>query len=87
MMIRSQDGTNFTPLGKVSLFSFALGDEPTAILNDGDIMGRYESEARCMEVLDEIQNAFQYSNHYSGSGVNSSDCQDWTYGVFQMPEK
>lgn len=60
----------------------------SACENSGDIvLGEYETEARCLEVLDEIQNAFQYSNHYSSSGVNSLDCQDWEYGVYQMPEK
>lgn len=48
-------------------------------------LGEYESEARCLEILDEIQNEYRYCNHYSGSGINSSDCQSWFYGVYEMP--
>jgi hypothetical protein len=89
MLIRSQDKANLVPLGKVHILEgngfFMIYDEP--FYKGGTEIGRYEAESRCLEILDEIEDQFQYSNHFSGSGMSSYGCQDWHYGVYQMPEK
>lgn len=90
MMIRSQDRTHLIPLGKVYTVEgngfYAIYDEPAYGI--GAEIGRYASESRCLEILDEIQDKFSFCNHFFGSGVDSdSDYQNWNYGVYQMPEK
>lgn len=87
MMIRSQDRTKLAPLNRAVVVDgckIMISEETE---NHGWELGEYDSESRCLEILDEIQNEFRYSNHYSGSGVNSSNCQSCGYGVYQMPEK
>ena len=88
MLIRSQDRKSLVPLNRplyASSREIIYQDEEEG--SNGWRMGSYASESRCLEILDEIQREFQYINHFSGSGVNSSDCQDWDYAVYQMPEK
>lgn len=88
MMIRSQDKFKLVPLNRpLVIFKDSMFYYDEIAESDGVLLGTYESEARCIEILDEIQREFQYSNHFSGSGVNSCDCQNWGYGVYQMPEK
>jgi hypothetical protein len=89
MMIRTQDRKDLVPLGKVGIEKgnefFLIRNYP--FVGAGTDCGHYASEARCLEVLDEIQNDFRYTNHFSGCGINSFDCQSWECGVYQMPEK
>ena len=88
MMIRSQDGLKLVPLNRAIVIfqnSIIFNDEISE--SDGILLGTYYSEERCIEILDDIQREFQYSNHYAGSGINSIECQTWNYGVYQMPRK
>lgn len=88
MMIRSQDRIKLVPLNRgIVIFQNSIIYNDEISESDGILLGTYESESRCIEILDEVQKEFQYSNHYAGSGVNSSECQTWGYGVYQMPEK
>ena len=91
MLIRSQDRKKLYPLTHGLYYDSGVSilvDLGFSVDGTGDLLlGKYNSESRCLEILDEIQRDFQYANHYSGSGVNCIDCQDWTYGVYQMPEK
>jgi hypothetical protein len=88
MMIRSQDGFRLVPLNRpLVIFQGSIFYCDEIPESDGVRLGTYDSEKRCIEILDEIQKEFQYSNHFSGSGVNSCDCQGWEYGVYQMPPK
>jgi len=87
MLIRSQNRKILVNAACVCIadqnkfYAFISGEQ------DGTPIGQYDSGIRCIEILDEIQREFQYSNHYSGSGINSQDCQSWSYGVYLMPEK
>lgn len=90
MMIRSQDKEKFYPLTHgLYVYGNTLNMDLGGTIGDGKdvLLGEYETESRCLEILDEIQDLFQYNNHFSGSGMNSYGCQDWHYGVYQMPEK
>lgn len=88
MMIRSQDKFRLVPFNRpLVIFQNAIFSNEEISESDGVLLGKYASESRCIEILDEIQSNFQYANHYSGSGVNCIDCQNWEYGVYQMPEK
>lgn len=90
MMIRSQDKRKLYPLTK-GLYTDGTNiimDLGFSVNGDGDLqLGKYASIQRCIEILDNIQEEFEYCNHFAGSGVNKVDCQDWNYGVYQMPEK
>ena len=90
LMIRSQDKEKLYPLthGLYAYGNTLNMDLGGTIDDEKDVLlGEYETEFRCLEILDEIQREFQYSNHFSGSGISQSDCQNWEYGVYQMPEK
>ena len=88
MMIRSQDRLKLVPLNRcLVIFQHSIIYNDEISESDGILLGTYDSEDRCLEVLDEIQANFQYINHFSGSGVNSIDCQTWEYGVYQMPQE
>lgn len=88
MLIRSQDKLRLVPFNRpLVIFQGAIFFSEEIPESDGHLLGIYDSTARCIEILDEIQKEFQYSNHYSGSGANCSDCQSWNYGVYEMPEK
>ena len=88
MLIRSQDKFRLVPFNRpLVIFQNAIFFNEEIPESDGVLLGKYDSTDRCLEILDEIQNEFRYSNHYSGSGVNSSNCQNCGYGIYQMPEK
>ena len=81
------------PLGKVTIMQLGkvvLVEGPDndffAILISGDIAGKYATEARCLEVLDEIQKlAAQYITTQNGLGVINF-AFDYPK-VYEMPEK
>ncbi len=88
LLIRSQDKEILVPLNRpvyITGHEVIYCEEIES--SNGSLLGNYASKDRCLEILDAIQREFQYSNHYAGSGVNSSGCQDWAYGVYQMPKK
>lgn len=100
MLIRSQNKRRLVPVDHELFVFTSYQDVDKSIaeyqirLDVGDpdgngdiILGTYRSEQRCIEILDAIQIEIQYENHFSHSGVNSIDCQDWNYGVYQMPEQ
>lgn len=75
MLIWSQDRKKLYPLTKGLYY-----DSGTSVLMDlgfsvdgtGDLLlGRYASEARCLEILDEIQSVYKRDQH----------------NVYQMPEE
>lgn len=75
MMIRSQDRKKLYPLTTGLYY-----DSGTSIMMDlgfsidgtGDLLlGKYESKARCLEILDDLQECFLYENPK----------------VYEMPEK
>lgn len=92
MMIRSQDRKTLMPIEMLSIgwpdqSIIMHGQEgKTPIFNSNVLFGLYESEARCLEVLDEIQKmASQYLNVVNGLGVTNFA---FNYPkVYQMPEK
>ena len=88
MLIRSQDRKILIPLNRpINVFDRNVVYCDEAENSDGYPLGTYDSPARCLEILDEIQSEFMYNNHFSGSGANNSTCQTWKYGIYQMPEK
>ena len=85
LLIRSQDREMIVPLNKpvyVINQKICYGVERYGA--NAIVLGEYSSP-RCLEVLDEIQDAFQYANHFTGTGLE--DCPYDGYGVYQMPEK
>lgn len=85
MMIRSQDKKKLYPLTKGIYYDSGVSilmDLGFSVDGNGDLLlGRYESESRCLEILDEIQKAFEDGSHAAINGTG------WNYGVYQMPEK
>ena len=51
------------------------------------LLGEYSTKTRCIEIINQIMEEFQYSNHFSGSGISRYDCQNWEYGVYIMPKE
>jgi hypothetical protein len=50
-------------------------------------LGRgYHQKGRVIQILDDIQRAINYHEHFKHSGVNNSLCQNINYSVFQMPD-
>lgn len=86
MLIRSQDGKKIVPLNRpISVFNQRIYYCDEQSESEGCVLGKYNSDSRCLEILDEIQHEFQYSNHFSSTGRD--DCPYDRYGVYQMPEK
>jgi hypothetical protein len=88
MMIRSQDKANLVPLGKVHILEgngfFMIYDEP--FYKGATEVGRYDSESRCLEILDEIQKMVsQYVTTQNGLGVINFAFE--YPKVYEMPEK
>jgi hypothetical protein len=57
MLIRSQDRKSLNPIGKIDIMAgngfFYLENFP--FRGAGEEIGRYETESRCLEILDEIE--------------------------------
>lgn len=91
MYIRSQNKETLVPMnGMVIELQFTTPRSIIAksITGGGSyFLGSYKNQERCIEVLDYIVSEYMYSNHYSGSGANSSDCQSSMYGVYDMPKE
>ena len=90
MYIRTQDKRQLVPINNMDVsINYTDTTQILAVNPFNDdysiVLGKYKDGKRCTEILDQIQNEVMYNNHYSGSGVNSSDCQNWSYGVYQMP--
>lgn len=90
MLIRSQDREKLYPLTH-GLYIYGntvnmdLGFSADG--NTGDVLlGEYETEARCLEILDEIQAEFQYVRNVT----DNQGAVHFVYDppkVYQMPEK
>lgn len=77
MMIRSQDKEKFYPLTHgIYAYGNTLNMDLGGTIDDGKdvLLGEYETESRCLEILDEIQAVATEKTLYHG-------------GVYQMPEK
>lgn len=59
-------------------------DIPTLFLSDGCLeqLGRYETKERCLEILEDIANMYQYANECAVTGVGSTQPEF----VYQMPK-
>lgn len=91
MMIRSQDRKWLVPLNRgVYVRSDDSAKDYQILLDNGDPagngdlpLGKYPSEARCLEVLDEIQKAFE---NYMRADVNNVPTHLFDYPkVYEMP--
>jgi len=80
MVIRTQDKKSIIQCDYIRIYN-------TKITGDNNDLGNYDSEKRCLEILDDIQDCIDYNNHYSHSGVNTSMCQHYHYSVYVMLEK
>ena len=86
-MIRTQDRMSLVPIGKVSIEKgngfFTIRNYP--FVGGGTNCGCYNSEARCLEVLDEIQKSF---GNYMRVDVNNVPTKLFDYPkIYEMPEK
>lgn len=89
MLIRSQDRRFLISIvgGIFGIFFDDIYKIRCKSINGNATLGVYDSEKRCVEILNEIQREYQYANHYSHSGVNSLSCQGFNYGIYEMPER
>ena len=83
MYIRSQNKKMLIPINDLTIaldcrdFTKILAYHPSCSEeNNYYTLGIYKSQERCIEVLNSIENEIMYSNHYSHSGINSSECQN-----------
>ena len=90
MLIRSQDRKKLYPLTHGLYYDSGVSilmDLGFSVDGNGDLLlGKYASESRCLEILDEIQKmASQYVTSQNGFGaINFA----FEYPkVYQMPEK
>lgn len=86
MWIRSQDGKTLAKVTRLAVVGRTIQNLPaTGIEDDYDVMGKYESEERAIEVLDEIENQlFKYTELHE----KANDYHKITkHIVFQMPEE
>lgn len=86
MWIRSQDKKTLAYCTRLFVHGPYIQNLPaTGIEDDYDIMGKYESEERAMEVLDEIENQlFKHTKLHE----KANDYHKITkHIVFQMPEE
>ena len=72
MLIRSQDKKTLMPIGTLEYGAKPYPHIENTFDGVGGLIGKYDSESRCLEILDEIQTVF-----------DSHDRNN----VFQMPEK
>lgn len=86
MWIRSQDGKTLAKVTRLAVVGRTIQNLPaTGIEDDYDIMGKYESEKRAIEVLDEIEKRlFAYTEVYE---KRTDYHETRKHIVFQMPEK
>lgn len=97
MMIRSQDREKLYPLMKgIYVYGTTVNMDLgfSAVDNGGDVLlGEYDSNARCIEILDEIQS--KYNTYISSRGgeslmVGGGVFQPFAFTppkVYEMPEK
>ena len=85
MLIRSQDRKTLMPIGTLEYGAKPYPHIENTFDGVGGLIGKYTSESRCLEILDEIQEMFtQYQQIQSGLGPSFMfDAPK----VFQMPEK
>jgi DNA replicative helicase MCM subunit Mcm2 (Cdc46/Mcm family) len=88
MWIRSQKKNNL-----IDVHGFTIRCSPYVPENqysicdcseEGWVLGQYESEQRCIEILGEIQ---KWMCHGTEGYEERGDCKVLTYAIFQMPEK
>lgn len=87
MLIHSQDRKSLNPIGKIDIMEgngfFYLENFP--FRGAGEEIGRYETESRCLEILDEIQDAF--TRYQQIQSVLGPSFMFDAPKVYQMPEK
>ena len=85
MWIRSQDRKTLAKVTRLAVVGRTIQNLPaTGIEDDYDIMGKYESEERAVEVLDNIQSQLRSAVEVV-RGVSSDNYKQ--HYVFQMPEE
>ena len=85
MWIRSQDGKTLAYCTRLFVHGPYIQNLPaTGIEDDYDIMGKYESEKRAIEVLDNIQSQLRSAVEVI-RGVSSDNYKQ--HYVYQMPEE
>lgn len=86
MWIRSQDKTTLAYCTRLAVVGRTIQNlPPTGIEDDYDIMGKYETPKRALEVLDEIEKQlFKYIEVYEQT-TNYHEIKKHT--VFEMPKE
>lgn len=86
MWIRSQDKTTLAYCTRISVAGRTIQNlPPTMFEDDYDVLGRYETPERALEVLDEIEKRlFAYTDVYE---KRTDYHETRKQMIFQMPEK
>lgn len=82
MWIRSQDGKSLINTEDISFNLKSIVS--TTAATGRTVLGEYDNEKRCIEILDEIQNFITEIEYAIYAGNICSDTPDF---IYQMPEK